>query len=134
MSVVEFIFRKAGEIFHFVKDILSLVVPSGIWKSPEKIEILRKYVGELSFNQKRASNQKATEYYKQGLSYGLKSGRSSPQVKYFIQFKDDLVRMVKELKFHKVKNDFQKMLHEHSTDIKKDTNSCRPDIQYMQIK
>ena len=32
MSVVEFIFRKAGEVFNFTKDRLRLLVPLGIWK------------------------------------------------------------------------------------------------------
>ena len=41
---------------------------------------------------------------------------SSPQVKELIQFEDNLVRIVKELMFFKVKNDFQKMLCE---DMKK---------------
>ena len=41
---------------------------------------------------------------------------SSPQVKELIQFEDDLVRIVKELMFCKVKNDFQNMLCE---DMKK---------------
>ena len=58
------------------------------------------------------NNKKATEDYKQGFSYGLKSGRSPPQVKDLIQFEDDLVRMVKNLKFRKVKNNFQNMLRE----------------------
>ena len=31
MSVVEFIFRKAGEAFNFTKDRLRLLVPQGIW-------------------------------------------------------------------------------------------------------
>ena len=42
----------------------------------------------------------------------MKSGRSPPQVKDLIQFEDDLVRIVKELKFHKVKNNFQTKLGE----------------------
>ena len=32
MSVVEFIFRKAGEVFNFTKDRLCLLVLLGIWK------------------------------------------------------------------------------------------------------
>ena len=32
MSVVEFFFRKAGEVFNFSKDRLHFVVPLGIWK------------------------------------------------------------------------------------------------------
>ena len=31
MPVVEFIFRKAGEVFNFTKDRLHLLVPHGIW-------------------------------------------------------------------------------------------------------
>ena len=37
------------------------------------------------------NNKKSTEDYK-GFSYGLKSGRSPPQVNDLIQFVDDLVR------------------------------------------
>ena len=54
------------------------------------------------------NNKKATEDHKQGFSCGLKSGRSPPQVKVLIQFEDDLVRIVKELKFRTVKNNSQK--------------------------
>ena len=32
MLVIEFIFRKAGEVFNFTKDRLRLLVPLGIWK------------------------------------------------------------------------------------------------------
>ena len=56
------------------------------------------------------NNKKATVDHKEGFSYGLKSGRSPSQVKDLIQFEDDLVRIVKELKFRKVKNNLQKML------------------------
>ena len=44
------------------------------------------------------NNKKATEDQKEGFSYfsyGLKSGRSPPQVKHLIQFEDDFVRIVK---------------------------------------
>ena len=52
------------------------------------------------------------------------------QVKDLIQFEDDLVRIVKELKFRKVNNEFQKMQREdvshqrkhQSADIKENTN------------
>ena len=74
------------------------------------------------------NNKKATEDYKQGFSYGLKSARSPLQVKDLIQFKDDLVRVAKELKFHKVKNSFQKNIalrYDTNADIKENTNSCR---------
>ena len=61
--------------------------------------------------------EKPTEDDKQGFfSNGLKSGRSLPQVKGLIQYEIDLVRIVMELRFRKVKNVFQKMLGE---DVKK---------------
>ena len=58
------------------------------------------------------NNKKAPEDDKQSFIYVLKIGRSPPQVKDLIQFEDDL----KELKFWKVKNEFQKMLRD---DLKK---------------
>ena len=42
------------------------------------------------------NNKKYTEDYKQGFSYGLKSGRIPPQVKDLIQLEDDLVRIVEK--------------------------------------
>ena len=32
MSAMEFMFRKAGEVFNYTKDRLCLLVPLGIWK------------------------------------------------------------------------------------------------------
>ena len=77
----------------------------------EKIDIFIKKIhwGAILFIN---NNKNVTEDHKQGFSYGLKSGRSPPQVKDLIQFEDDLVRIIKALKFCKVKNNFQKMLRE----------------------
>ena len=41
------------------------------------------------------NNKEASEDYKEGFNYCLKSGRSPLQVKDLIQFEDDLVRIVK---------------------------------------
>ena len=65
------------------------------------------------------SNKKATEDHKQRFVYGLKSCRSHPQVKDLIQYNDDLVRIVKELKFCKVKNNFQNMLREDMKQVQR---------------
>ena len=54
----------------------------------------------------------SSEDYKEGFSFGLKSGKSPRQVKGLIQFEGDLVRTVKKLKFRKVKNNFQIELRE----------------------
>ena len=72
------------------------------------------------------NNKKATEDYKQGFSYGLKSGRSPPQVKDLIRFKDDLVRKVKELKFCKVKNNFQNILREDMKQVQTSKKTLTP--------
>ena len=72
------------------------------------------------------NNKKAPEDYKQGFSYGLKSGRSPPQVKDLIQFEDDLVRIVKELKFRKVKNNFQKMLRKDKKQVQTSKKTLTP--------
>ena len=71
------------------------------------------------------NNKKATEDYK-GFSYGLKSGRSPPQVKDLIQFEDDLVRIVKELKFRKVKNNFQTKLREDMKQVQTSKKTLTP--------
>ena len=71
-------------------------------------------------------NKKATEDHKQGFSYGLKNVRSPPHVKDLIQFEDDLVRIVKELKFRKVKNNFQKILCEHMKQVQTSNKTLTP--------
>ena len=56
----------------------------------------------------------------------MKSGRSPPQVKDLIQFEDDLVRIVKELKFRKVKNNFQTKLREDMKQVQTSKKTLTP--------
>ena len=42
----------------------------------------------------------------------MTSNKCSPQLKELIPFKDDLIDLVKNIKFRKVRNDFQMKLHE----------------------
>ena len=72
------------------------------------------------------NNKKAAQDYKQGFSYGLKNGRSPPQVKDLIQFEDNLVRIVKQLKFCKVVNNFQKILREHMKEVQTSKKAVTP--------
>ena len=44
--------------------------------------------------------------------YGLKSNKCPPQLKELIPFEDDLIDLVKNIQFRKVRNDFQMKLHE----------------------
>ena len=85
--------------------------------------LIKKCFGKLSVIN---NNKKTTEDYKQGFSYGLERGRSPPQVKDLIQFEDDLVRIVKELKFRKVKNNFQKMLREDMKQVQTSKKTLTP--------
>ena len=72
------------------------------------------------------NNKEASEDYKEGFNYCLKSGRSPLQVKDLIQFEDDLVRIVKELKFHKVKNNFQTKLHDDMKRVQTSNKTLTP--------
>ena len=72
------------------------------------------------------NNKNATKDYKEGFGYGLKSGRSPPQVKDLIQFEDDLDRIVKELKFRKVKNNFQTKLREDMKQVQTSKKTLTP--------
>ena len=56
----------------------------------------------------------------------MKSGRSPPQVKDLIQFEDDLVRIVKELKFRKVKNNFQTKLRDDMKQVQTSNKTLTP--------
>ena len=91
----------------------------------EKIEI---FIKQLRWRAifSISNNKKATEDHKQSFSYSLKSGSSPSQVKDFIEFKDDLVRIVKELKFCKVKNNFQKMLREDMKQVQTSNKTLTP--------
>ena len=78
-------------------------------------------------------NKKASEDYKEGFSYGLKSSRSPPQVKDLIQFEDDLVRVVKELEFCKVKNNFQTKLRENMKQVQTPKKTQTPEDKRSNI-
>ena len=56
----------------------------------------------------------------------MKINRSPLQVKDLIQFKDDLVRIVKELKFRKVKDNFQTKLREDMKEVQTSKKTRTP--------
>ena len=55
----------------------------------------------------RSNSKETSESRASGSVYGLKSNKCLPQLKELILFEDDLVDLVKNIKFCKVKNDFQ---------------------------
>ena len=58
------------------------------------------------------NSKETTESCASGSVYGLKSNKYPPQLKELIPFEDDLIDLVKNIKFRKVRNDFQMKLHE----------------------
>ena len=65
-------------------------------------------------------------FYKQQQKSYWRLQRSPPQVKDLIQFEDDLVRIVKELKFRKVKNNFQTKLREDMKQVQTSKKTLTP--------
>ena len=64
-------------------------------------------------NSKETSESRASDSV-----YGLKSHKCPPQLKELIPFEDDLVDLVKNIKFRKVRNDFQMKLREDLTKVR----------------
>ena len=58
------------------------------------------------------NSKETSESLASGSIYGLKSNKCLPQLKELIPFEDDLVDLVKNIKFRKVRNDFQMKLRE----------------------
>ena len=58
------------------------------------------------------NSKETSESCASGSVYGLKSNKCLPQLKELIPFEDDLVDLVKNIKFRKVRNDFQMKLLE----------------------
>ena len=52
-----------------------------------------------------------TEFCASGLAYGLRRNKCAPQLKELMPFEDDLVHLVKGIKFRNVRNNFQRKLH-----------------------
>ena len=65
--------------------------------------------------------------YFQKLPISLRSNKCPPQLKELIPFKDDLVDLVKNIKFRKIRNNFQMKLHE---DLKKARSTKKKNIDF----
>ena len=68
--------------------------------------------------------------------YGLKTLKCPKQVKELVPFENDLIDMLKVIKFRKVKNQFLTKLKNNITQLSnpKNTNICRQDIEHVPIK
>ena len=67
---------------------------------------------------------------------GLKTLKCPKQVKELVLFENDLIDMLKVIKFRKVKNQFLTKLKNNITQLSnpKNTNICRQDIEHVPIK
>ena len=83
----------------------------------EKIELLIKKLRWKAIffinNSKETGESRAS-----GSEYGLKSNKCPPQLKELIPFEDDLVELVKNIKFRKVRNYFQMKLREDLREVR----------------
>ena len=68
--------------------------------------------------------------------YGLKTLKCPKQVKDPVLFKNDLIDMLKVIKFHKVKNQFLTNCKRTSKQLSnpKNTNISRQNIEHVQVK
>ena len=55
-------------------------------------------------------NQTQPNTHKTGFTFGLSSTKCLPQVKELVPFEEDLIKLVKNLRFRKVDNKFQTRL------------------------
>ena len=59
-------------------------------------------------------------------TYGLKSDNCPAQIKELVPFESDLIQLIKNIKFRKVKNDFQKKLSKDIRDFKSSNKTLTP--------
>ena len=57
----------------------------------------------------KVQNQTEPITHKTGLTFGLNSAKYPPQVKELVPFEEDLIKLVKNLRFRKVDNKFLKI-------------------------
>ena len=67
------------------------------------------------------------------LNYIFKSRKCPPQHEDLIQFENDLLELIKSVKFNKVKNKFLDQLQKDISSIKKskDVYFCRKNLEYL---
>ena len=89
----------------------------------EKIESVIKCMRwKATFFNEENSNEERSNVER----YGLKSEGCPAQLKELAPFEEDLIQLVKEIKFRRVKNDFQKKLSEDIRKIKTSPKTVTP--------
>ena len=81
----------------------------------------------------KSENHTEPNAHKRGLTFGLNSAKCPPQVKELGSFEEDSLKLVKNLKFRKVDNKFQRKLAKDLKDIRssKNFNCSRQNAKYV---
>ena len=66
----------------------------------------------------KGGNQIDPTTHKTGLTFGINSTKCPPQVKELVPFEEDLIKLVKNIRFRKVDNKFQRTLAKDLKDIR----------------
>ena len=90
----------------------------------EKIELLIKHMRwkAIFFTNRNSKPSNNTAEAK----FGSKSNQCPPQVKELMAFEDDLIKLVKEIRFRKVKNQFQNKLKDDNKKIRSSNKTLTP--------
>ena len=65
----------------------------------------------------KGGNQTDPTTHKTGLTFGINSAKCPPQVKELVPFEEDLIKLVKNIRFRTVDNKFQRTLAKDLKDI-----------------
>ena len=66
----------------------------------------------------KGGNQTDPTTHKTGLTFGINSAKCPPQVKELVPFEEDLIKSVKNIRFRKVDNKFERTLAKDLKDIR----------------
>ena len=84
----------------------------------QKVEDFIKKIRSKAIFFFKGGNQTEPAVHKTGLTFGLNSTKCPPQVKDLVAFEEDLIKLVKNLRFRKVDNKFQGTLAKNLKDIR----------------
>ena len=105
-----------------IKNILIRNERSYLLQLMEKIEaVIKRMRWKVIFGSKDDESNKLLPE-----TYGLKSDNCPAQVKELVPFENDLIQLVKNIKFRKIKNDFQKKLSKDIRDFKSSNKTLTP--------
>ena len=79
----------------------------------------------------KGGNQIDPTTHKTGLTFGINSTKCPPQVKELVSFEEDLIKLIKNIRFWKVGNKFQRT---HAKDLKHIRSSKKFNCSRQNVK